>query len=150
MSLIASDNLCSYFCLFLLVFADIPTLLPPVVHHLLQIVPSCALHFVYLFLLVCLCDNHIFTYLNFLQYSLLSITTTHYNRPVTYSDIQPFVPPHLTHLCDHFPTALEHPQHHTVIFPPRTSPDIEFCCQSSVLLRSTQNFAPHFSRPYTT
>jgi len=65
MSLIASDHFCSYFHPFSLVSTDIPMLSPPVVHHLLQIAPSCTLHFVYLFLLVCLCNNHIFSYLKF-------------------------------------------------------------------------------------
>src|SRR6267378_728916 len=50
------------FCLFPLI---ISTLSPPVAHHLLRIAPRCAFYFVYLFLIVCLHDHHIFSYLNF-------------------------------------------------------------------------------------
>jgi len=74
MSLIAFAHFRSYFHLFSLVSTNIPMLSPPVVHHLLQIAPNCALHFVYLFLLVCLHGDHIFSYLKILQDSLLFAT----------------------------------------------------------------------------
>ena len=83
------------FCLFPPI---ISTLSPPVAHHLLRIAPRCTFYFVYLFLIVCLHDHHIFSYLNLFHNTLLLYITvpgpvTLDNPPViTYSHIQPSFP----------------------------------------------------------
>src|SRR6266700_1258026 len=60
------------FCLFPSKFPRFRPLSP---HHLHRIAPSCALYFVYLFLIVCLHDHHIFSYLNFFYNTLLHFAT---------------------------------------------------------------------------
>src|SRR6266436_10396354 len=106
---------------------------------------------------MCLRDDHIFSYLksfHIITYgeTLLPPITPSVTHvlDVTYSHIQPFIPLISRIICDHFPTTLEHLRRRALRFPPKTSPNTEFHRPSSVLLRSTRNFAPHLSRPYTT
>ena len=60
------------FCLFPSKFPRFRPLSP---HHLHRIAPSCALYFVYLFLIVCLHNHHIFSYLNLFYNTLLHFET---------------------------------------------------------------------------